>query len=398
MIKLLINAIYPISLYARQIAGTFVILFLARYLSVYDYGIFSSYKTIAIFLLIFANLGFSDYILVSSQKNIKEVRLKIGLFIINAILLVICISLLSFLTTIQIKYLFILILIRQFFDGVFFSLALPYFQAANKFRIISCVNIFYSIATIIITAICYLNKLSLLKFLILSVLLGLLNFIQVSYFVHINYFSVLRHIKLLISKIDKSIFSYIGVTLCNYLYNQLPALFVSIYIDKKQAALYFSAYTITMVINLLLAAQCQKMTPEMIGEKIDKIKKIISFNLKFLMSINVIIITFFAIYGKWLLNLIYSKPYYSNAYFILLLLALGNIFIALAAIYGTYITASGNQKMKIKMQVEAIVITVVSLLIFYKLEIYAAVIAYILSALHIGVRYVLKAKQLLKTD
>lgn len=394
--KIIDGSLYPISLYARQIAGTFVILFLARYLSVYDYGLFSSYKTIAAFWLMFANLEFANYILVSSNKIVKEVQLKIGLFLINAIILTIIVGFVSMYSSLEIKYLFILILIRQFFDGTFFGIVLPYFQAANKFKVISCVNIFYSIVTIIIAICCYVFKLSLVKFLLMSIVLGIFNFIQVSFYAKINYLLSLKYIHKLIKKVDKSIFAYAGVSLCWYLYNQLPSLFVSAYVPKEAAALYFAAFTIANIISLLLGAQGQKMTPEMINAPIDKVKKIIKFNLKFLMIINVLVFLFFVVFGKQLLHLIYSKSYYINAYPILLILTLGNISIALAAIYGTYITASGNQKLKIYMQIEAIIITIVSLIVFYKLGIYAAAIAYICAGTHIGIRYALKTKKLLK--
>lgn len=394
--KIADGSLYPVSLYARQIAGTVVLLFLARYLSVYDYGLFSSYKTIAAFWLMFANLCFSDYILVSSKKVIKDVQLKIGLFLINGIILMSCVGILSLYSSLETKYLFILILIRQFLDATFFAIALPYFQAANKFKIISYVNIFYSIVTICISIFCYVFKLSLVKFLFMSIALGIFNFIQVSFYAKINYFFSIKYIGKLIKKIDKSIFAYAGVSLCYYLYSQIPALFVSTYVNKESAALYFSAYTIANIICLLMGAQGQKMMPEMINASVADIKRIINFNLKLLMSINAIIFLFFALFGKQLLLLIYSKPYYMNAYSILLFLTLGNVSIALAAIYGTYITAGGNQKLKIKMQIEAIIITVISLLLFHNFDIYGAAFAYILAGTHIGIRYVIKTKQLLK--
>lgn len=390
------GSLYPVSLYARQIAGTVVLLFLARYLSVYDYGLFSSYKAIAAFWLMFANLGFNEYILVSSNKVVKDVQLKIGLFLINAVILMCCVGFLSMFSTLEIKYLFILVLIRQFLDGTFFAIALPYFQAANKFNIISCVNLFYSAMVIIITAVCYILKLSLVKFLLLSIALGLFNFVQVSFYAKINYILSLKYLKRLLSRLDKSIWAYTGVTLCCYLYSQIPSLYSSMFVPKEEAALYFAAFTIATIISLLLAAQGQKMVPEMMNTSVKRIKEVINFNLKLLMSINLAVFLFFVFFGKWLLKLIYSNPYYVNAYPILLVLTLGNISIALAAIYGTYITASGNQKQKIRMQVEAIFITIITLALFHKFGIYAAALAYILAATHIGIRYVFKAKKLLK--
>ncbi len=394
--KILIEQLYPLSLYSRQIAGTFVLLFIARYLSVYDYGLFSSYKTIASFWLLFANIGYNEYILVSSQNIVKEVQLKIGLFIINAIFITLLIAAGSLLSYVESHLIFLLVLLRTFFDSTFFSIVLPYFQSANKFTIISYINIFYSIATIIIAIMSYIMNLSLITFLLLSIILGLFNFIQVSLYAKINYFLTIKHIKRLISKLDKSIFAYIGVVLCSYLYMQIPSLYSSSFIKKEEAAIYFAAFTISTIISLLINAQVQKMVPEMINNSIEKIKIIMKNNMKFIMSINAIVFLFLLLFGKIILKLLYEKDYYINAYPLLLILTISNISIAIAAIYGTYITASGNQHIKIRMQIEAIIISILTLSLFHKYGIYAAAMAYFLSATHIAIRYVIKTKKMLK--
>ena len=394
--EILKEQLYPISLYSRTISGTAVLLLITRMLSVYEFGIFKSYGAIIAFWLMFANPGYNEYILVSSQNIVRDVQLKIGLFIYNAIFIVFLIVIGGMLSPIEAKLIFILILIRTFFDGTFFGLMLPYYQASRKFNLISWINIFYSIMTILIAIISYLYHFSLVKFLILGILLGLFNFIQCSFYAKINYFLVIKHLKELLSKIDKSVFAYSGVSLCAYLYNQLPSVYSSIFIPKEEAALYFAAYTIANIIGLLLSAQVQKIVPEMIKSSVDKVKKIINYNLKFIISINSIVLIFFVVFGKHLLGLIYGKTYYMQAYPILLILTFANISIAIAAIYGAYITASGKQKIKIRMQVEAIIITIISLLIFFKLGIYAATIAYFLSATHIGIRYVFTTKKILK--
>lgn len=397
MIKKILNEqLYPISLYSRQIAGTFVLLFIVRFLSVYDYGLFSSYKTLASFWLLFANIGYNEYILVSSQNIVKEVKLKIGLFIINAIFITLLIAAGSLLSSIESHFIFLLVLLRTFFDTTFFSIVIPYFQSANKFNTISYINIFYSIATIIIASISYVLNLSLITFLLLSIILGLFNFIQVSYYAKINYLLTIKHIKRLISRLDKTIFAYIGVVLCSYLYMQIPSLYSSSFIKKEEAALYFAAFTISAIISLLINAQVQKMVPEMINNSIEKIKIIMKNNMKFIMSINAIVFLFLLLFGKIILKLLYEKDYYLNAYPLLLILTISNISIAIAAIYGTYITSSGNQHIKIKMQLEAIIISILTLYLFHKYGIYAAAMAYFLSTTHIAIRYVIKTKKMLK--
>ena len=99
------------SLYARQIAGTLVLFVIARYLSVYDFGLFSSYKNIAGFCLMFANMDFANYILVSSQANIREVKLKISLFLLNAINIAVLVALFSIFFNLESRLLFVLIVL-----------------------------------------------------------------------------------------------------------------------------------------------------------------------------------------------------------------------------------------------------------------------------------------------
>ena len=381
------NNLYPISLYARQIAGTVVLFVIARYLSVYDFGLFSSYKNIATFCFMFANLDFSNYILVSTKANVKEVRLKISLFLLNAILIGLLIALGSSFFLLDSHILFILVVIRTFFDGTFFALILPYFQATKTFNTIAKINIVYAVCISLIAIFSYIFNLSLYKFLILNITLGFVNFIQCSYFAKINYFLVFNHIKRFCKMVDKSIWAYIGVTIAYFLYAQIPSLYVSTYLPKEQAALYFSAFTIASVIGLLIAAQVQKMMPDLINNSIENIKLILKKNLKIMLFITGGLFIFMLLFGKFVLLLLYGQNYYGNAYPILLILMFGNICVAEAAVYGAYITASGNQKRKIPMQLEATLLTILGLIILHKFGIYGAACSFLFAAIYISYRY-----------
>ena len=381
------NNLYPISLYARQIAGTVVLFVIARYLSVYDFGLFSSYKNIATFCFMFANLDFSNYILVSTKANVKEVRLKISLFLLNAILIGLLIALGSSFFLLDSHILFILVVIRTFFDGTFFALILPYFQATKTFNTIAKINIVYAVCISLIAIFSYIFNLSLYKFLILNITLGFVNFIQCSYFAKINYFLVFNHIKRFCKMVDKSILAYIGVTIAYFLYAQIPSLYVSTYLPKEQAALYFSAFTIASVIGLLIAAQVQKMMPDLINNSIENIKSILKKNLKIMLFITGGLFIFMLLFGKFVLLLLYGQNYYGNAYPILLILMFGNICVAEAAVYGAYITASGNQKRKIPMQLEATLLTILGLIILHKFGIYGAACSFLFAAIYISYRY-----------
>ena len=385
--KFISNNLYTVSLYSRQIAGTIILFIIARYMSVYDFGLFSSYKNIATFCFMFANLGFSDYILVSSKANVKEVKLKISLFLLNAISIGFLVALGSTFFHLDSHILFVLVVIRTFFDGTFFALILPYFQATKTFNTIAKINIVYAVCISIIAIFSYIFKLSLYKFLLLNICLGLINFIQCSYFAKINYLLVLNHIKRFCQMVDKSIWAYIGVSIAYFLYAQIPTLYVSTYLPKEQAALYFSAFTIASVIGLLINAQIQKIMPDLINNSIESIKVILKKNLKIMLIITISVFLFMLLFGKFLLLALYGQNYYGNAYPILLILMLGNIYVAEAAVYGAYITASGNQKKKIPMQLEATFFTIIGLAIMHKLEIYGAALAFLFAAIYISYRY-----------
>ena len=394
--KILKNNFYAISLYTRQIAGTLVLFLIARYLTVYDYGLFSSYKNIATFILMFANMGFNEYILVSTKANVNDVRLKISLFMLNAIFIAIVCAICSLFFKIDNHFLFILIILRTFFDGTFFGLVLPYFQASKKFNIISTINILYSIGIMVIAIISFVLKLPLVYFLILNVCLGVINFIQCSVYAKINYILVLTNFKKFINKIDKSIFAYIGVIVAFYFYSQVPSLYVSTYLEKEDAALYFAAFTIASIINLFIAALNQKILPELINNTPEQILKILNKNFIMLLLVNLGILIFFICTGKILLKLFYGQEYYTKAYIPLLLLTMTNIWLAMANVYGAYITASGHQKYKIPHQTIAIFISISALLICKNLGIYSACIACFVSSLYVAVMYTKQAFKFLK--
>lgn len=393
--KLLASQFYAMSLYARQIAGTVVLLLIVRFLSVYDYGLFASYNNIVAFCLLFANPGLSEYILVSSQNKIKEVQLKIGIFIFYSILVLLLIYAGSNFTHLESRLIFVLVLIRAYLDSVQPSLMFPYFQTAKKFNLVSCINIFYSFMTILLAIICYFYKLSLIKFLCMGIVLGVINVIQYSFYARINYILVIKNFSRLVKKIDKKIFAYIGTSFVFYAYNKIPSLYVATFIEKEQAALFFSAFAISNIISILMAAQYQKMIPEMIKKSYQQIKQIIKMNMIFLMGLNIVLFVFFLFTGKYFLHILYSKEYYENAYPYLLLLSLGNIAISYASIYGAYLTSAGYQDIKLKTMFFASIITITILFITNKSGIYSAIVAYIISAIFMSFSYKLKGDKYL---
>ena len=125
----------------------------------------------------------------------------------------------------------------------------------------------------------------------------------------------------------------------------------------------------------------------MIKASIESIRNIIRKNLIFILSVTSILFVFIIFFGKYLLQLLYGQIYYTNAYPILLILMLGNIFVAEAAVYGTYITASDNQKKKIPMQLEASLFSIAGLILLHRFGIYGAAVSYLAATVYLAIRY-----------
>jgi len=233
MLKLLKNLynnhLYLISQYVRQVAVSIVVLIIARYLSVYDFGLFSSYKNIVEFCLMFTYMGISDFILVSSKANANDVRTKIAFFLFNALCISLLIASITKFLEIENHLLFVLIIFRCFFESVFFAIILPYFQATKTFNNIAKVNIFYSLGIAFIAIISYFFRLSLLQFLALNIYFGFFNFVICSRLMKIKISSLLNSIKNFFNIINKDTIIYSMSAIAYFLYSQLPLLYISIF-------------------------------------------------------------------------------------------------------------------------------------------------------------------------
>lgn len=387
VINLLKEQLYPISLYMRQIAGTLILFIIAHYMPIYDYGLFTSYKAIIVFCFMFANMEFANYILVSSGANVKKTQLKISLFMLNAINICFLIMLGSLFFKLDEPFLFLLITIRTFFDGVFFMLILPYFQASRKFNVIALINLVYASCIVLIAIISFILKLSLVKFLLLNIALGFINFIQCSYYAKINYFMAFKNIRRFCKMLDKSIFGYMGSMVTDYLYAQTSSLYVAIFLSKEDAALYFSATTISMIVSILTVAQTQKILPDLMNSNIQFVKNVLKKNLFILSTLLFGVLLIFILFGKFILKLLYGQDYYINAHMILVLCCIANIFIANGGLFGAYLTAINKQYMKIRLKLETTIITIIGLICLHKLGVYGVLIVLLISSVYISMRF-----------
>ena len=173
--------------------------------------------------------------------------------------------------------------------------------SANKFVSISIINIIYSLLIVIIATISYYFKLSLTCFLYLSVILGLINFIQCIIYIRIPIIKYIKEFFALFSYIDKSIMGYMLVNICFILYTQIPSFYIANFVSRESAALFFAAFTISSVVNLFIGAKCQKIMPEFITRNVNTVKLILKNSVFSTLIITFFIFIFFVFFGKFIL-------------------------------------------------------------------------------------------------
>ena len=257
---------------------------------------------------------------------------------------------------------------------------------AKQFNKIAVINIVYSIGIMAITTCLYIFKLSLVIFLALIVILGVVNFIQCSVGIRINYFLALFNLKKIYKFIDDKFkyFAFVSVILITQ--SQLYSVCISVFMPKEQAALFFAAFNIVSIIQLFAIAQIQQIMPKMVIQGCKELKKSIIDAQKILLFVFGGLIVFFIFGGKILLHIIYSKEYYLNAYPILIILSVINL-TNIAGIYGCAVSAKGQQKQKMKIQIEILSVAVVAILLLYRFGMYGLICSFGISSTYSLIRY-----------
>jgi O-antigen/teichoic acid export membrane protein len=172
-------------------------------------------------------------------------------------------------------------------------------------------------------------------------------------------------------------------------YIQIQALYVSTFLPKEDAALFFSAFTLTTIITLFVGAQKQKLIPEILKTSVEVTRKILKSYLINSFILIFLVFVVFCLFGKNILALLYGQVYYQNANYVLLLLTIANFFTATIVIVGSYLTAKNKVHMKTPLQIESIFVAIISLFLFKIYGIYGATYSYIITALYLSIRYIM---------
>lgn len=347
--------LYGVSLYCKKTADVLALFFVVRFLSVYEYGLYSSYVAIAGWFLLPTVMGYGEYILVSENKDRAKTAAKCALFIIMACGLLVAECGFVAVYPIEMKLIFTLVLLRLFFEGITGVLILPYCQAVNKFHLISTVNMVYSAGMVVCAALTYIMGWGLAAFLTMLIGLGAAGFVILSVVAGINYIDALRHFKSNIKTVDRKIVPYIASYILGFLSGQVPILFVAMTAPREQAALFFAALAVVSVLHIIFAARVAKMTPEFMGEDWAESKARIKRNILFLGTATVGFLLMILIIGKWLILMFYGKEYYLQALPLIYIWIGATFFAVISNPLYAYLTARGKMQNIVKVRIGEII-------------------------------------------
>lgn len=385
---------YTVSLFLRRLSSALIVFLLARYITVNEFGLYTSFLNIAGILLLITNFGFNEFLLVKSKNNKKDVHDSIHGFILLSILLFLVIIICSLFFNINNKFFLILILVKVFLENQIGIILLTYFQSINDLKFVSITNILYSILIIFAALISNLLKLNLEIFLIINIFIAfLIAFVQLI-IIKVNLLAYLKKFLYFLKTLDKSLIYFGFVMITVALYMQTPSLIVSCFLPKDEVAIYFAAYNISSILLLISVSQLQKILPKLISFNITNIGNLIKSNLISISIINLIIIIIFIAFGKQFLLLIYSDSLYLKSYTILLVLSGSNFFQSINGILATLLTARGFQKQKLIFQIEFIIFgLILAFILINKFGAVGAALTYLLMYVYGIIRYLIFIKK-----
>jgi O-antigen/teichoic acid export membrane protein len=336
-------------------------IFLARYLSKVDYGILTTATAFVGFIFIFVNFGMWDYCLIELSKIKNNVESILGKILIIFIILYLIGSFITYILYNQIYDVGIIIAIllyfKLFFDWILNGIIVV-LQSKDLFNKISVIQIITSLVMVVPVTLLYIFSFGLNEYVFTSVILTAIFVICLvigfgSKLINIS--TLLRDIKFNKSILYNSYYFFVS-GLMAYIYMQSDILMLSFMAGPIEVSRYavvtvliFAAYLIpTSIYNYYLpkiaGAYASNSKDDL--NKIYRQFKILTIGIMFLISI------FLFIFSKNILNMIYGVKYLDSSN-ILKILSVVLFFHSFCSLYGAVITASGNQKLRSKLQILA---------------------------------------------
>lgn len=377
-------------------ANYIFIVVLARAISVYDFGIYSVYANIIGILILVTNFGFSEYLLVNSNnKKLKHNNLNAFIFFSFSLFLMLFSGLL--ILNLENTTLAILILFKIFFDTTVYNILLSYFQVEKRLLEITRTNFF--LATLLISASLYFyfNKTGV--YALFSTVLAINTIIFSVLFYKTKFTSISLKKALHFVKEKFSELKFYGIsTITVPIYMMSPTVIASFILNPETLAQYQVAFSIANILLLISVSQLQERyssflsSQESIWVLANKIKKT-GFRI---MIINISVLIFFILFGKYILLLIYNKEEYLAAFPLLITLLVSNVIFMVASVAATLMVVLKMQKEKSKYHLEFIFLSIfLGALMTYYYGSFGLTLSYALLYSYSAIRYSLKFKAII---
>lgn len=354
-------------------------LLLARALLPEEYASYVTYYNFSLYIVLAANFGFSEYMLVKSNQQTTIERYLAFFLLISISIFTASLSVVSFFDA---NPLFFLVLFKVFLENILPELLLPWYQKTSNFKKLTAINFTFSAFSIVMLLALLAFNISLELFISGSVAISL---------VIMGY--------QLINILDKSDFpswssgrQMVGSDLINYglnyitipIYMRLVPFVVVIILKGKDVAEFNLAFTISSAALILSMSQIKIILPKLITDP-DPSQEAFK-NIKSLSAINLAILVMFVLLGKMFIQMAFGNTY-EKLYLLTILLLFLNFLQSVSGLLAAILVAKKYQKQKLKIQLEVIAVSVCTSTLFITLwGIYGAVLAVGLMYVHVIIR------------
>lgn len=362
------------------------------------FGTVSAYNNVISILILFTNFGFSEYILVNSGSK-EKLHLNTRNLIFVSVLCAIIILSLSSIFPFESWLIFSLLWIKIYFENALALLLLAFFQVDKKMKVISAYNIFNSLLIFIVLGVLYYLKLGLLHYLISIVLIYLATtlFLIGRHGLNPLYsLSLKRKTRIYFWIKEMRYYGFSMITIPVYM--MLPSVIGAISLKKPDFAIFQSAFSLTNIILLVSTSYLQSEYPKYLySESIAELKERLFKTVLKVFFLNAFIIVFFLFLGKDILLVVYKKEIFQSAFFPLLILLGANMLFVFASAFSVPIVINKQQKLKTKLHLEFIFISLVlSIFLIQLMGIVGICITYLLLYTYVFFRYFTKFNNITK--
>jgi len=343
---------------------------LARFLTKEEFGLFKTISVFVSFIGIFINFGLNDYLLfeISRKRSLKLPKKIIGSYLIMYILFFPLSIIFYFFLYSKALFLMIIFYFKLIVDWLI-DLITKIFQSKNRFGIISILILLNSIFMFLPVLYIYIANGNLKSYVISLLMVSFLSLI-----IYIITYGYLENIWNLIPafNIDKNVLKgshpFFMSGLMAFIYMQSDILMLSFMTRLVEVSRYSVVTTLIFAAYLLPVVLYNYFLPKLAGSFKEKKEFIQTYNqfkkIIILLCLPVAIILFTFSYE--ILHLIFTSKYVDSNY-ILKTLAVVFFFHSICFVFGAVITASGNQKLRSKIQIFAAVTNILLNIIFIPL-------------------------------